>query len=295
MKRKLKLYGLLFLIIFLTVFAFVIHKAIIDYKTEGLKSDQCLIKSGADPEQEPDRIDIDAVVQSIDPVKGEVTVLLNFDFQGCLVDSAERLTTDVIIATGGYQSVIKMRKGDWVNSMPVTLSLFNGNVSDYPFDMHYCKLDLFAYTHINKTGEKMDFIPITLNLRGYVSGFLIDAREITVPADSKDIFTSTVLTVTRSKTTKAVAVFIMVMFWVMSLAVFSVTLGVVFFNKKLEFAKFSWMAAMLFAFFSFRTAAPGVPPIGCYFDFISFFWALSLLAISIVILVITWFLRKNED
>jgi hypothetical protein len=294
MERRLKLFGLVVLVIFISVFAYIIENSIVDYKTEGLKSDQVLVKSGVDPDDCADRIDIEAIVQSIDAVNGDLTLRINYDFQGSLVDNTGRLTTDVVISTGANPSVIKMRKGDWVNSSIVTLNMYNGNVSDYPFDVHYSKLDLFAYTHIDKTGEKMDFIPITLYLRGYVSGFLIKAREVVVPEDSKEVYTSTLLTISRSKTTKGVAIFIMIMFWVLSLAVFSVTMAVVFFNKELEFAKFSWIAAMLFAFFSFRTAAPGVPPIGGYIDFVSFFWALTLLAISLVVLVITYLVRKKE-
>ncbi|MEW5629238.1 DUF4436 family protein [Streptomyces hydrogenans] len=46
-----------------------------------------------------------------------------------------------------------------------------------------------------------------------------------------------------------------------------------------------WMAATLFALAAFRNTAPGAPPIGSLLDYLAFFWAESLIAFCVVVVV----------
>lgn len=47
-----------------------------------------------------------------------------------------------------------------------------------------------------------------------------------------------------------------------------------------------WMAATLFALAAFRNTAPGAPPIGSLLDYLAFFWAETLIAFCVIVVVV---------
>jgi hypothetical protein len=57
---------------------------------------------------------------------------------------------------------------------------------------------------------------------------------------------------------------------------------------------FTLIAGMLFALPAVRNLQPGVPPLGGLSDFLSFFWAESLVAISLPILFFVWLTRYKK-
>lgn len=57
---------------------------------------------------------------------------------------------------------------------------------------------------------------------------------------------------------------------------------------------FSFIGALLFAFYAVRDGQPNVPPIGAYCDFISFFWAEALIAGCLVVALAAWILRPMK-
>ena len=77
----------------------------------------------------------------------------------------------------------------------------------------------------------------------------------------------------------------MTMYWLLSFAVISVTAVVVLRLREWESRHLAWLGAMIFAFASFRTTAPGTPPVGVYLDFAAFFWAEVIVAASLMALV----------
>ncbi|MDE3089868.1 MAG: DUF4436 family protein [Chloroflexota bacterium] len=97
----------------------------------------------------------------------------------------------------------------------------------------------------------------------------------------------------RSGTVIAFAVFIMALKWLLALSALFVALSVAVRGRKVELAMFSWLAALLFALPPLRNAMPGVPPLGSFNDFASFFWAEGIVALSLIIIVFTWLKRAS--
>ena len=64
-------------------------------------------------------------------------------------------------------------------------------------------------------------------------------------------------------------------------------------GRKPEIAMFSFMAALLFAYYAVRNTQPLVPPIGVYSDFLAFFWTEILVGACLVVMVFTWVLRQR--
>jgi Domain of unknown function (DUF4436) len=51
---------------------------------------------------------------------------------------------------------------------------------------------------------------------------------------------------------------------------------------------------LLFAFYAVRNSQPNVPPIGVYGDFISFFWAETLVGVCLLVTIFTWVFRPAK-
>jgi hypothetical protein len=56
----------------------------------------------------------------------------------------------------------------------------------------------------------------------------------------------------------------------------------------------AWLGAVLFALVSFRTAAPGSPPVGTFFDFSSVFESVGIVAVSLVVLIVYYIVQPPE-
>ena len=80
--------------------------------------------------------------------------------------------------------------------------------------------------------------------------------------------------------------------WLMALSALSAAI-VWMRGRKIEVTMFGWMGALLFALIPLRNAMPAVPPVGVLSDFLSFFWAEILVAVSLALSVATWLTRPT--
>ena len=83
----------------------------------------------------------------------------------------------------------------------------------------------------------------------------------------------------------------MCLMWGVSVAVLLLVLSIVVRGRKVEIAMFSFIATLLFAFVTVRNSQPAVPPVGTLSDYLSFFWAVVILALSLLTIIITWLRR----
>ena len=97
------------------------------------------------PETTKDRLDVNAAVQSIDPVKGEMVVRLDLIAQGSMLGEDLRLKEDLAITTNSsLKPEINFKKGQPLNAVDVTIQLYDGLYTDYPFDHHEGELAVYA-------------------------------------------------------------------------------------------------------------------------------------------------------
>jgi hypothetical protein len=245
-----------------------------------------------------DQVAVDVSVLSIDPVKGELVARLNFDPKGAYlssdgVDVGKDMILDVNGASG--KVAVTYKKGERMSPVDVTVSLYNGNVMDYPFDNHNTDLSINLNTYSGgKDGAEITYeaVPMTVNYFGAVSGFKIAANEDTESTDTG--FIDIVMQVSRSTSVMIFAIFVMVLQWLLCLVALSVALSCIVWGRKIEVGMFGWMGALLFALIPLRNAMPGVPAIGTLSDFIAFFWAETIVALSLVAIVIAWVARPQK-
>ncbi len=265
------------------------------YKSEGEKRSVFVEKT---PEGKTDFIEIMAYIVSIDPIKGDMTVRLDFQPKGSLADEKGVLNQEVDLfvnsITGKQEHTFP--KGKIINAIDATLNLYDGLVTDYPFDKH--KADLTVVTtskqkHLKtentSEGEEETGIDNTINFAGSVTGYKIDAN---LENNNPDYFTELNIIIERAGSAKFFSVLVMIIMWVLILMLLLLIFDIVVRGRKIEIAMFTFASAMLFAFPAFRNMMPLSPPIGAFPDYIAFFWAEGMAAVTLVVLISTWFARK---
>jgi hypothetical protein len=136
---------------------------------------------------------------------------------------------------------------------------------------------------------------MVVNFNGAISGYNIDVDNIPkAEFESSDSYMGLRVTISRSVITKSFSIFLMIAMWLIGLVVFTITMVVVWQPRPIEFGMFTLIAGMLFALPAVRNLQPSVPPLGGLTDFLSFFWAESLVAISMPILFFTWLTRYKK-
>jgi hypothetical protein len=328
MSEKVKAKDIIVTVAVLVVFGIALMVVLNIYKGEG---DKRSAAGGDRGDKDHKHIEVDVKRVSIDPNKGDIVARLEFLPKGHFTaDEGSTLARDLklyVNSANGKQE-LDFPKGKRMNPMEVVVNMFDGVVTDYPFDKHSAFLEMYflpgkeaakektaetkpaepvatptpeapAGEEQKKEEEKKaeaakpdeNDIPIGVDFIGSIPGFKIDAAK---SKDSTDDYVGIDMTIARASTTKFFSLFVMTMMWGLTIGVIFLTLSVVLRGRKVELAMFSFTAALLFAFAAVRNAQPGTPPIGTYSDFISFFCAEVIIALYLIILVFTWILRPAK-
>ena len=334
MSEKLKTKDIIITIVVLILFGIGLVLVLKAYRSEGEKRSASVSNVG---EKDPNHIEVDVKLISIDPNKGDIVARLEFVPKGVYVkDDGLTLARDVKLfvngATGKQET--DFAKGKKMNPMEVVVQMYDGLVTDYPFDKHQAYLEMYfvpgkeekkgAASAAAKPAEAAPTPTPTPAAETAAdepkkeeaakkteAAEADDDEEIPIGVDfaasvsgfniyaakakeSTEDYVGIDMTISRAATTKFFSYFVMVMMWGLTISVLLLTLSVVLRGRKVELAMFSFTAALLFAFATVRNAQPGTPPIGTYSDFISFFWAEVIIALCLVVLVFTWLLRPAK-
>jgi hypothetical protein len=274
--------GLVCLALFFSAFFFVLSA----YNNDSTQRTTALT-FGVD-EKEANRMDITANLLSADPIKGDLPIRVSVIPKGSFaINDSPRMSQDLTFVTTveGAKSDGSLAKNKIPPYIDGTLSLYNGRVNDYPFDKH--EADLYL-NFINPKNDQQS-IPMSVDFNGSIPGFNVDA-DIIKEFDTVDDIGIKVH-ISRSLITKIFAIFIMVAMWLVAITVLTIALAVLLQKRPVEAGLFTYMGALLFALPAVRNIQPGIPPVGTLTDFLSFFWAESLIAISVVIMSYCWFSR----
>jgi hypothetical protein len=332
MAEKVKAKDIIVTLAVLIVFGISLVLVLKIYKNEGDKRSAAVSDLG---DKDPNHIEVDVKLVSIDPNKGDIVARLEFLPKGHFTtDEGSTLARDLKLfvnsATGKQE--LDFPKGKRMNPTEVVVNMFDGLVTDYPFDRHSAFLELYFMpgkeAGKDKTAEaapkpaepaptpkpeapaageeqkkdegekkaeaaKPDEDDIPIGV-DFVGSIPGFKIDAAKSRESTDDYVGIDMTIARASTTKFFSLFVMSMMWGLTLGVMFLTLSVVLRGRKVELAMFSFTAALLFAFAAVRNAQPGTPPIGTYSDFISFFWAEVIIALCLIILVFTWLLRPAK-
>ncbi|MEY2584894.1 MAG: hypothetical protein QOD80_920 [Verrucomicrobiota bacterium] len=285
--KKPLIIGLVLLLLFAAAYVYVFTA----YKNEGANRAAELT---ADTQKAGEnRIDVTGRIVTADPMKGDVVVRLEFTPHGSLASGdggtlARDLDLYVSSATG--KNVHEFKKGKRMNPVEAVVELYEGEPMDYPFDQHAAELSFFFEPSAAKGAEAggNESIPVAVEMRGSVAGLRLDteyAKENTADHAVIDI------SIQRASTAVFFSVFIMIAMWALVIGVVSLVYRVFAGHRKIEIGMFSFLGALLFAFPALRNSQPGTPPIGTMSDFLAFFWAEVIVALSLLAVVLRWIIR----
>ena len=277
------------IVVFIVAFIFVYN----GYQKEGEKR-SVFIET---PTNNPDHIDIFAYIVSIDPIKGDMVVRMSFEPMGALANDRGFLNEEVELfinsVTGKQQYIFEKNK--IINPIEVTLNLFDGLVSDYPLDKHKAELFIATSTKIKMNGNPQETEDIALdnvlNFSGSVSGYKITAA---LDEESSESYTILNIDIARAGSVTFFSFFVIVVMWILIIMLMALIYTILVNGRKIEIAMFTFSSAMIFAFPAFRNIMPLAPPIGAFPDYIAFFWAEAAAAITLIVLILTWIIRKQS-
>ena len=332
MSEKVKARDIIITIVVLVAFAVGLVLVLNIYKSEGEKRSAAISDLG---DKDPNHIEVDVKLISIDPNKGDVVARLEFLPKGIYTkDEGLTLARDVKLYTNGAtgKQETDFGKGKRMNPMEVTVNMYDGVVTDYPFDRHSAFLEMYfvpgkeekksgeaAATKTpvaaatptpaaessqvgeeakkdegeKKTAAESDEEEIPIGV-DFIGSIPGFKIDAAKAKDSTADYVAIDMVIARAATTKFFSLFVTIMMWGLTIAVLLLTLSCILRGRKVELAMFSFTAALLFAFAAVRNAQPGTPPIGTFSDFISFFWAEVIIAMCLVALVFTWLLRPAK-
>jgi uncharacterized protein DUF4436 len=235
-----------------------------------------------------DGILVDATVLSVDPAKGEMTVRLEFEPKGSFAGEAGELTQPVnLLVSSTTNTTRTFEPGKLMSPTDVNLSLFDGQVTSYPFDKYKAELEI-EMSVAGANLAQQETVPTTVGVIAAVHGFRIDPSN--AKGSQADHFIN--LHVKRAVSTLFFAIFVMALLWALALAALAVSLILTFLHREIPVPIFAFFAALLFAFPAIRNALPGTPPIGSLDDYIAFFWTEAIVAVALLVVVTVWTIRQ---
>lgn len=143
MSEKVKAKEIVVTIVLIILFAVGLILVLKAYNNEGEKRSASVSDLG---EKDPNHIEVDVTLISIDPIKGDIVARLEFLPKGLYTkDEGQTLDRDVKLfvngATGKQET--DFPKGKKMNPMEVVVQMYGGLVTDYPFDKHNAYLEIY--------------------------------------------------------------------------------------------------------------------------------------------------------
>lgn len=221
-----------------------------------------------------DGVVINITIDKVDPLlnKAQATWWLE---PGSNISSDSALTQDVRLSAPELsEDDVVFKAGTQKFTRTTAIDLATGDSILYPFDSYSTIITAIAESSESK-------LPTYVTINELDPGFTISNS-----IEAEQIIPTAKIELTRTTTTQAFAVLMLVVMWALAWSVAAAAYVIWHKNSGLIWPAMSWMAATLFALVAFRNAAPGAPPLGCLLDLTAFFWAEGIIAISLITTVV---------
>jgi hypothetical protein len=198
----------------------------------------------------------------------------------------------VIFSSLGDAPAIVVGPDQLVADTTAQVPFSSGSVADYPFERYELTM---AFVVFAGTETSLPNIEHATGLPFHVIG-VDDAAGIDATATHKveEQQVTFVMTLTRAASTTGWVLAMMAIYWLLALGALAVTLSIVAKLRPFETRQLAWLSALLFALITFRTAAPGSPPIGTFFDFYAMFEGVAIIAASLLTLMVVYLVRSRS-
>lgn len=239
---------------------------------------------------DPTVTSITTTFTSMSPTQGEVRTRFMIEPSLDLVDEDGRLLESLSIVANG--TTTELREGESVRPFEVTLAMSEGAVTRYPFDRYKGQLLLLATTGV---GEDREFVPFVPKVHSVVGDFTVHADLSRDPAIKSDPIGLIEWSALRPATTSIYAIWLMVLMWALAVTGLLIVWSVIMWMVELPMWVFGYFVGVLFALPPLRDSLPGRPPPGNLFDFLSFYWSVTIIGVSLILSLSTWLTRTRAE
>lgn len=246
------------------------------------------------PEDRTALLDVEGSLRAIDPVTGEMAlrlVLRRSDStppdQNPLFDEGGALTEDVVllVTDANGQGARTLLQGQPPGTVTATLPLAESRATRYPVDRYRSTIAVAAH----RDGDD-EAIPIRFSLRSSDPGFTVD-----VAADGSTAASAVLdVRVARRATVIGWAAFFVLVCWLLAIAAASLGWTTVVHGIASPAWAWGFLIGVLFALPPLRNALPGAPPSGSLVDLAAFYWAVGIVALTLVAMIGSWNIRVRR-
>jgi Domain of unknown function (DUF4436) len=197
----------------------------------------------------------------------------------------------VIFSSLGDAPAIVVRPDQLVADTPAQVPFSSGSVADYPFEKYELTMAFVVFAGTETSLPNTEHATgLPFHLVGVDDAAGIDATASHKVEDQQVNF---VMTLTRAASTTGWVLAMMAIYWLLALGALAVTLSIVAKLRPFETRQLAWLSALLFALVTFRTTAPGSPPIGTFFDFYAMFEGVAIVAAALLTLMVVYLVRSR--
>ena len=165
----------------------------------------------------------------------------------------------------------------------------------YPFDVHQANLRVFVdRNRKTKNGDVLE-CRVPLKLDTSLCSFEGYKVILTPGPDNSPNYVDLQIEIKRTMAIKISTIFISILMLLVSFGFMNMVRKFLKSNASPDIDEMAFGAALLFAFPAIRAIEPSVPPMGVLSDYIGFFWAETIVAISLIVHLYSWIKRKSYD
>ena len=250
---------------------------------------------GGDEDARPGANEIGARVTLLNPdlSRGEVTARVVLEpGSDLIVGSDQTLTRTIRVLfndiAGRTQTVFET--GSTIDPISGTLQLSGSRLTRYPVDSYKAQLVLLVQKEVDpgegqaiEGDREFEPVPIVATVRSSLSDLRVSS---TSPGDGGGDVLAADFDLERPRTVVAFAIALMALAWLLALGCVALAWGVLVQAREIPFWCWGFYAGVLFALPQLRNGLPGSPPFGSLIDWSIYYWALGMVAVSLLALIL---------
>lgn len=258
-----------------------------------VRSDPTPVKTLIDAPEDVEATRVRATVMDLSPSSGELRTRISVAPAPELLSATGRLNQPLSVLVNGAQGLVTRGylEGETITPFDVSLPLARGSTTRYPFDSYEGAL-LLAVT-LDIADDRREPEPFVLEVQSVVENFRLGATRDEAGAPGAQSVSGFEWTADRPATTTIYAVWLMLLMWGLAVTGLLIVGAIVVWMVEIPFWCFGYFVGVLFALPNLRDSLPGRPPPGTIFDFGSFYWAVTIIGVDLILLLSIWLRRTH--
>lgn len=266
------------------------------------------------------QVDVSFQVISMNLASSEMTTRVSFLLRGDIAKDPVTPSVDLKLFVNGIlgPQEINFARGERINPV-VAVFAVDGNVNRYPLDRYKSlirvmitktKVDRRAHPAESQStpaappigvnpddfvavpSREAEPIPISSSISASIPGFKFEGQRVEHSDLGIEGFN---IDIRRADNVIVFSVVLMTLMTSLAISVLLMCLSALASSEKLELLPLTLCVSLLFGLPALRNSQPAVPPLGVFGDYVSFIWAEMIVAISAVMMIWNWMIRRHSD